>query len=48
MAVKFDMLPKVLLDTFSVSTSIGDSVVAKRVLEGIPFPYPIELPWWIW
>uniref|UniRef100_A0A0V0H6A2 Putative ovule protein n=1 Tax=Solanum chacoense TaxID=4108 RepID=A0A0V0H6A2_SOLCH len=30
-ANKFDMLPEVLLDPFSISTPVGDSVVAKRV-----------------
>ncbi|KAH0644862.1 hypothetical protein KY284_032746 [Solanum tuberosum] len=30
-AIKFEILPKVLIEHFSVSTPIGDSVVAKRV-----------------
>ncbi len=29
--MRFDVLPDVLLDPFSVSTPIGDSIVAKRV-----------------
>ncbi|XP_049363665.1 uncharacterized protein LOC125828397 [Solanum verrucosum] len=35
-SMKFDVLPDVMLEPFSVSTSIGDSVVAKKV-------YSIEL-----
>ena len=40
MATKFGMIPDVLEETFTVSTSVGDFVVAKRVYRS----YPISLP----
>ncbi|KAH0657090.1 hypothetical protein KY285_031972 [Solanum tuberosum] len=36
MALRFDILPNVLKDPFSVSTPIGDSIVAKRVYGKCP------------
>ena len=30
-AMRFDVLPDVLLKPFSISTRIGDSILAKRV-----------------
>uniref|UniRef100_M1DK61 Gag-pol polyprotein n=1 Tax=Solanum tuberosum TaxID=4113 RepID=M1DK61_SOLTU len=38
-AMRFDVLPDVLLDPFFVSTPVGDSVVAKRVY----IRYPVSL-----
>ena len=35
-ATKFDVLPDVLVEPFSVSTLVGDSVVAKRVYKSYP------------
>ncbi|WMV13835.1 hypothetical protein MTR67_007220 [Solanum verrucosum] len=35
-AMRFDILPNVLLDPFSVSTPVGDSIVAKRVYRKCP------------
>ncbi|KAH0748282.1 hypothetical protein KY290_027514 [Solanum tuberosum] len=40
MAIKFDMLPDVLDKPFSVSTPVGDSIVAKRVYRGCPISLP--------
>ena len=39
-AIKFDMLPDVLDETFSVSTSVGDSIVSKRVYRGFRISLP--------
>jgi len=36
MSMKFDILPEVLLESFLVSTPVGDSVVAKRVYRRCP------------
>ena len=46
----FDVLPDVLIELFLVSTSVGDSVVAKRVYRNIIVLhyFPIKCPWWIW
>jgi len=35
-AMRFDVLPEVLLEPFSVSTPVGDSVVAKRLYRRCP------------
>ncbi|KAH0685720.1 hypothetical protein KY290_017248 [Solanum tuberosum] len=39
-AIKFDMLPEILDKPFSVSTPVGDSIVAKRVYRGCPVALP--------
>ena len=39
-ARKFDVLPDVLIETFSVCTSISDSVVSKRVHRKCPVMLP--------
>ena len=39
-AMKFDILPDILDEIFSVSTPVGDSVVAKRVYKGCPISLP--------
>ncbi|KAH0709324.1 hypothetical protein KY284_010751 [Solanum tuberosum] len=38
--MKFDMFPDVLGKPFSVSTPVGDSIVAKRVYRGCPISLP--------
>ncbi|XP_015078461.1 uncharacterized protein LOC107022337 [Solanum pennellii] len=35
-AMKFDVLPDILIEPFSVITPVGDSVVAKRVFRSFP------------
>ena len=35
-SMKFNVLPDVFDEPFSVSTQVGDSVVAKRVYRGCP------------
>ena len=39
-SMMFDVLPDILLDPFSVSTPIGDSMVARRVYRKF-FCFPI-------
>lgn len=34
--MKFEILPKVLVETFFISTPVGDSAVAKRVYRNCP------------
>ena len=47
-SMKFDVLPHVFAEPFSVSTLVGDSVVAKRVYRSCPIYCPIELHWLTW
>jgi len=35
-AMKFDVLPDILLEPFSISTHVGDSMVSKRVYRKCP------------
>jgi len=35
-AMRFDIIPDILLETFSISTPVGDLVVAKRVFRRCP------------
>lgn len=35
-AMRFDVLPDLLLDPFSISTRLGDSMMAERVYKKIP------------
>ena len=42
---KFDVLPNVLIEPFLVTTSICDSVVARRVFRSCPISFPNRLTW---
>ncbi|WMV58573.1 hypothetical protein MTR67_051958 [Solanum verrucosum] len=43
---RFDMLPDVLIEPFSVSTPVGDSVLAKRIgCTHAMLPLIVELEW---
>ncbi|XP_069148008.1 uncharacterized protein [Solanum lycopersicum] len=39
-AKRFDFLPDILIEPFSVTTSVGDSVVARRVFRSCPISLP--------
>ena len=39
-ARKFKVLPDVLMEPFSVTTTVGDSVMARRVLRSCPISLP--------
>ena len=40
---KSEILPDILNETFIVTTTVGDSVVVKRVYRNCPIMLPIEL-----
>ena len=42
-ARSFGTLPNIFNETFMVTTSVGDSVFAKRVYRNRPIMFPIEL-----
>lgn len=47
MEMKFEILPEVLVEPFSISTPISVLVVEKRVYRSCLTSFPIELIWWI-
>ena len=44
-AKKFDVLPNILSEPFSVTTLVNDSVVAKRVFRSCPIYLPDRVTW---
>ena len=41
----FDVLPNILIKPFSVTTSVDDSIVARRVFRGCPISFPNRVTW---